>query len=171
VAKYEYEVRVTPPLLDRLIDLNPGGSREVPASRDESVRLFKHSVQRDLENLLNTRNPVWDLASDFVEAKASGLAYGMPDFTSLNILSPSDRERLSRQLERVIGVFEPRLRDVKVLLHDSKGGGEEAETQVERSLRFRVEARLVLEPVIEPISFDMVMEMDKLEYRVEESSR
>ncbi len=49
------ETTVTIPVLDRLIDLEPGNQTENPPSRSQSERLLKRAVRRDLEWLLNTR--------------------------------------------------------------------------------------------------------------------
>ena len=49
------ETTVTVPVLDRLIDLEPGAQTENPPSRSQSERLLKRAVRRDLEWLLNTR--------------------------------------------------------------------------------------------------------------------
>ena len=78
-------------------------------SRAESVRELKRAVQRDLEILLNSRNPFSDLSTAFQEAGHSVLTYGLPDFSSLNVASPADQNRLRQMIENTIRVFEPRL--------------------------------------------------------------
>ena len=55
MARGDADIAVTPALLDRLIDLDPGASSDPPATRNQSVRQLKVSLRRDLEWLLNTR--------------------------------------------------------------------------------------------------------------------
>jgi type VI secretion system protein ImpF len=158
----DYEVRVTPSLLDRLLDLDPKSSRDVVTSRAESVRELKRAVQRDLEILLNSRNPYTDLPHAFVEAGQSVLTYGLPDFSALNVASPVDQNRLRQMIETTIRTFEPRLMGVTAILQPAP--------EHERSLFLRLEARLVMDPAPEAVSFDIVMPMTTLKYEVKEPS-
>jgi len=48
MPRSDYEVRITPSVLDRLIDEEPEISREPPASRAKNLRQLKQSVRRDL---------------------------------------------------------------------------------------------------------------------------
>lgn len=158
----DYEVRVTPSLLDRLLDTDPKTSRDVVPSRAETVRDLKRAVQRDLEILLNSRNPYGDLPTAFVEAGQSVLTYGLPDFSALNVASPADQNRLRQMIENTIRLFEPRLVGVAAMLQPAG--------ETERSLRLRLEARLVMDPAPEAVSFDIVMPMTTLKYEVSEPS-
>ena len=145
----EFEFVVTPSVFDRLLDLEPGSPRDPHVSHYEGVNRLRQAVRRDLEHLLNTRNPVPDLSGEFVEAGQSVLAYGVADFTSFNILSVRDQERLRQLVERSIRSFEPRLTGVSVALLPIG--------RTERSLRLHVDARLMMDPVPEAVSFDVVM--------------
>ena len=156
----DYEVRVTPSLLDRLLDQDPKASRDVATSRAETVRELKRAVQRDLEILLNSRNPYSDLPTAFTEAGQSVLTYGLPDFSSLNVMSPADQNRLRQMIETTIRTFEPRLIGVTAILQPAADS--------ERSLFLRLEARLVMDPAPEAVSFDIVMPMTTLKYEVKE---
>jgi type VI secretion system protein ImpF len=85
------------------------------------------------------------------ETTSSVANYGLPDFTSFSAKSPSERNRVRRTLETAISIFEPRLIDVIVNIEPMRDG--------ERVLRFRVDARLKIDPVPEPITFDTVLQL------------
>src|SRR5258706_16140666 len=108
MAKSEYDVRVVPSVLDRLIDDDPKTLRDSIPSRSDTVREFRRAVQRDLENLLNTRNPHFDLPPEFAEVGQSAVAYGLSDFSALNVGNASDQQRLRHFVENALHSFEPR---------------------------------------------------------------
>src|SRR3989304_10577304 len=133
-------------ILDRLIDLEPGVSREPVQYRYLTIGQTKASVVRDIENLLNTKRSLSVPPAACREVNNSVFVYGLQDFTAQNPSSPMVRQQLRQQIERVISRFEPRLKKVKV--NFEKG------TQNERNLRFRINALLVVDPVTEPVTFD-----------------
>lgn len=149
MSRFDNEVRVTPSVLDRLIDYEPEMSREAPASRSKSLRLIKQSLKRDLEWLLNTRSRAVPLPDDLKEVNASLAAFGLPDFTTANARSGHDQQRMRRALETAIAVFEPRLEGVVITVADGS----------ERSLRFRIDGRLKVDPAPEPITFDTTLDV------------
>jgi type VI secretion system protein ImpF len=79
------------------------------------------------------------------------VCYGLPDLTSFNAITSQQREAIGRTIESIIGVYEPRLREVRASLVDSGD-------QKERRIRFRVKARLCLEPAPE-VAFDTIVEL------------
>jgi type VI secretion system protein ImpF len=137
-----------PSLLDRLIDLDPGVSREPPSARHQVLREVKVSLRRDLEHLLNTRarNLVWDPAR-MPELNKSLADYGLPDFTSVNLFTETDRARFCGEIEEIIRRHEPRLANVRVV----PVAEEEA---LDRSFSFRILAELDVDPAPEPVLFD-----------------
>lgn len=147
-------------LLDRLIDNEPGNSREPVQYRKTTFKQVRGAVGRDLENLLNTKNYVSSLCSEYRELNSSILVYGMPDFTSANPKSPSVRHKLRRELEKAIAQFEPRLRNVTVRVEDQGTN--------ERNLRFKINALLFLDPVVEPVTFDTIFDVNRCEYSIPE---
>ncbi|HKG91970.1 MAG TPA: type VI secretion system baseplate subunit TssE [Gemmatimonadaceae bacterium] len=159
MARTEIERSVRQPLLDRLTDDAPGLG-DPPSSWAESVRQFKASVRRDLEWLLNTRRIPEPVPEGLVELRRSLYAYGLPDITSLSRDSASDRTLLLRQVAEAIGVFEPRLGNVKVSLVETDGAGHR------RELRFLIEGVLRLDPNPEHVVFDTVLELSSGEYDV-----
>jgi len=154
------ELDIVPSILDRLLDDNPDVSTEPSDKRFQKVRDLKKSVAFDLQALLNTRREVLDeLAPEFVELNRSLVLYGLPDFTSLSILSERDRKRIRRVLEQTIITFEPRLKHVRVVMEEQQRN--------DRIQRFRVEAVLQVSPASEPVSFDAELRLNTLEYVVQ----
>ncbi|MCI0335947.1 MAG: type VI secretion system baseplate subunit TssE [Acidobacteria bacterium] len=156
--RFDYEIRITPSVLDRLIDHEPELAREAPASRAKTLRDLKDSVRRDLEWLLNTRQVVGGIPEGLRELSRSLAAYGLPDFTSISIKSPADQLRTQRALEAAISAFEPRLEDVTVTIIPAR--------DLEQKLRFRIDARLRIEPTPEPVTFDTVLQAVSNQYLV-----
>lgn len=146
-------------LLDRLIDLDPRTSSEVPPSWSESVRQLKTSLRHDLDWLLNTRRNHVPAPESFEELPKSLYSFGFPDITSLGRDSKEVRSLLLRQVEETIAAFEPRLAGVKVSLTESEEDGS-------RQLRFLIEGLLRMEPNPEQVVFDTVLEMSSGEYHV-----
>jgi type VI secretion system protein ImpF len=152
-------LNITPSILDRLIDDEPDVSREPLPKRFQDVSQLKKSVARDLEALLNTRQETLEeLPEEFTELNHALVTYGLPDFTSFSLLSQYDRTRVRRALERTIATFEPRLEQVRVLMEDQRPN--------DRTLRFRIEALLRVEPAPEPVMFDAVLRLNTQEYMV-----
>ncbi len=147
-------------ILDRLLDDQPGVSHEAVPSRSQNVRQLKGSVARDLEALLNTRREALDdISSEFAEVNRSLLVYGLPDFTAYSLLGQQDRARIRRALEETIAKFEPRLERVRVTLEPLR--------EQDRTLRFRVDALLRMDPAPEVVTFDTVLQMITQAYVVQ----
>lgn len=151
MARIENEIRVTPSILDRLLDYEPGESREAAKSRSNSVRELRQAVRRDLEWLLNTRSLLHRDDGGLEESRRSVAFFGLPDFTGVTAQSPLEQKRLIESLETAIRNFEPRFLNVKVIL--------EPLNVLDRQLRFRIEAQLDVEPTPEPIAFDSVLQI------------
>jgi type VI secretion system protein ImpF len=154
----DHEIRITPSILDRLIDEDPNVSSEAPASRQRSLAQLKGAVKRDLEWLLNTRQTVGGIPDGLQELSRSLAAYGLPDFSTASLKSPSDQARMQRTLEVAIRSFEPRLDDVKVTITTVRA--------TDQKMRFHIEARLKVEPAPEPVSFDTVLQVANSQYVV-----
>lgn len=151
-------VEALPSLLDRLLDDQPGVSRDAAPQPFGGVTP-KAALARDLEALLNTR--VSDLVGigAFPLASRSMLTFGIPDFSGLSLLSADDRETLRERVRRTIGAHEPRLAQVRVTL--------DALPSAERQLRFRVDA-VLCKPYEGSVRFDAVLDLASSAYRVEE---
>jgi type VI secretion system protein ImpF len=161
MRRTDSEIKVTPSLLDRLIDYEPKESRESPKSRSANLRELKLSVRRDLEFLLNSRSFPDEIPESLEELNKSVALYGLPDFTRSNVKNPSEQVKLTEQLESAIRIFEPRLMDLQITL--------DPVNDVERSLRFRILAQLKVDPIPEPIAFDTILQMGSGEFEVKES--
>jgi type VI secretion system protein ImpF len=151
MAKSEIERTVQPSLVDRLTDENPHLSADPPTTYAESLRQFKLSVQRDLEWLLNTRRIAVPAGEEFEELNNSLYHYGVPDITSLNRDAMQSRQRLRSQVEDALRLFEPRLTNVQISIHEVDG------ESYRRELRFTVDATLRLDPTPEQVTFDTVL--------------
>jgi type VI secretion system protein ImpF len=158
MARTDNDVHVTTSVLDRLLDYEPQLTREPIASRSKSLRQLKQSVRRDLEWLLNTRQIAHGLPPKLKETNNSVAAYGLPDFTNLNIDSADDQNLIKREVEQAIRRFEQRLDNVVVSIEPVRA--------TERILRFRIDARLNIDPAPEPITFDTVLQLGSGEYQV-----
>lgn len=159
MSRTDNEVRVTVSVLDRLIDYEPEVTRESIASRQKNLRLLKQSLRRDLEWLLNTRQVVGGIPAELTEVSDSLAAYGLPDFTAASVKSLAEQNRIRREIEMAIATFEPRLADVSVYV--------EPMSETERMLRFRIDARLLIDPAPEPITFDTALQISSGQYVVQ----
>jgi type VI secretion system protein ImpF len=158
MARTDNEVRITPSVLDRLIDFEVDLSKEAPKSRSISLRELKLSIKRDLAWLLNSRRYIGEIAETLEEANKSVAVYGLPDFTGANIKGSAEQMRLVKQIESTLKIFEPRFLDLRITL--------EPMDYIERALKFRIEARLNIEPAPEPISFDTVFQIGSGEFAI-----
>ncbi|MCW5959873.1 MAG: type VI secretion system baseplate subunit TssE [Pyrinomonadaceae bacterium] len=160
MSRTDNEVRVTPSLLDRLIDLEPKSSQEALQTRSNSLRELKQSVQRDLEWLLNTRAYLSGAAESLSELSKSVAVYGLPDFTGVSAKNHLEQSRMTKAIETAIKNFEPRFLDLRVSL--------EPISTTDKSLRFRIEANLNIEPSPEPVAFDTVLKVGSGDFEIKE---
>jgi type VI secretion system protein ImpF len=160
MARTDNEIRITPSVLDRLLDFEPNLSSESPKTRTTSLRELKLSVRRDLEWLLNTRSYAGNVDEHLEEVNSSVIVYGLPDFTGISAKNDSELKELSDEIERAIKIFEPRFLDLKVTL--------EPVNNVDRLLKFRIEAQLDIEPTPEPIVFDTILQLGSGDFEIKE---
>ena len=116
-----------------------------------SLTELKQAVRRDLEWLLNTRCHLTNDDGELDEAPKSVAFYGLPDFTAVSAKSAGERDRMIKAIEAALGVFEPRFSGLKVTL--------EPISNVDRTLKFKIEATLEIEPTPEPVVFDTVLQL------------
>lgn len=151
----EQQQGLMPSVIDRLTDPDSGGTKW---RSGYGVPEMVAAVYRDLEELLNTRTTDHGIPEEFTEVHRSIVGYGLPDLVSLNAVTASQRESIGRVIEAVIERFEPRLKDVHAHLLDPGDGKE-------RSVRFRIDARLSVDPAPE-VAFDTVLELTTGHYSV-----
>jgi type VI secretion system protein ImpF len=147
---------VKPSLLDRLIDPYSSGTAW---RHGYGVEQMTATVLRDLDDLLNTRQSQGPLAEKYPELSHSVFSYGLPELTSFEDITPQQRVLLSHMIETIISVHEPRLRDVRATMVDPGDGKD-------RTVRFRIDARLCLDPAPD-VAFDTVLELTTGRYKVQ----
>ena len=160
MSRFDNDIRITSSVLDRLIDYDPEAKQEAAASRQKNLRDLKTAVKRDLEWLLNTRQVVGGIPDELKETSHSLAAFGLPDFTGVSLKSVAEQVTVRRTIERAISLFEPRLENVQVQLVQGDGG--------EKIMRFRIDARLKVEPAPEPVTFDTLLQLSNGQYVVNE---
>jgi type VI secretion system protein ImpF len=158
MARVDPKLGLMPSVLDRLIDPASAGTE---AQRGYTLNQMMEAVRKDLEELLNTRQTLDDAARSRERVRNSILGYGLPDFTSVPVTTPQQRQEIAQALEATVVRYEPRLRDIRVVPLDPEGGKQ-------TMLRFRIEARLTVEPGPE-VAFDTVTEQTG-QYSVTQSS-
>ena len=108
MSKQSNQDRFLPCLIDRLKDNEPYKKHEV-ADRSVSAYEYKHSVIRDLENLLNSFTTVPPrMLEQFDEVKTSVLNYGISNVTGIS-LSHHNALRFEGEIRDAILAFEPRI--------------------------------------------------------------
>jgi type VI secretion system protein ImpF len=151
MARVQESQLLVPSVLDRLLDFEPEVSRETPRNRNQVLRDLKQAVRRDVENLLNTRFSFLSWPAGLKELKQSLLNYGLPDFTSANLGSTKERESFCGTLRTILRQGEPRFKSITVTLLTNT-------EPLDRTLRFRIDALLRVDPAPEPIIFDSLLE-------------
>jgi type VI secretion system protein ImpF len=153
VAKNKSDVLITQSLLDRLTDLD-----QWPETRSASINMYRESLKRDVEWLLNTRQPVIPELEGYPATAASVLNFGLPDIHSFDGSKGKEQNALTVALEKCIRVFEPRISQAHVFL---------SRTDIlSRSLKFHIEGQIVYENMNEEIKFDTTLELISGEYEV-----
>jgi type VI secretion system protein ImpF len=154
------QLGLAPSLLDRLIDAESSGTAILTGYNAEQMY---QAVLRDLEALLNTRQ-IRDAAllADPILCD-SLLTYGLPDFVSAESLSATQRAEIGTAIRKVVERFEPRLKEVRVTLLSKEG-----DESVKQRLRFRVAARLNVDPSPD-VTFETILEMASGHYQVTET--
>jgi len=142
---------LSPSLIDRLIDMNPGSQRDPAVNPWQQGRDVQAALARDLTALLNTRRAPADFDTSYDESTNSLLTFGIVDFTSYNLKQGTGQEQLRRSIERAIRQFEPRLERVTVSMDDAD--------QTRPILHFQVSGVLRTESH-EPVVFEAALHRD-----------
>ena len=148
----ERNVRLQMNLLDRLA---------ADHNAKATVTTIRQSVRRDLEALLNTRRSWLVLPPELRELKQSVLGYGLPDFTVMDLGTEEARQWLCEEVRQTIVRFEPRLTRIEVI-------AEEGDTLLDRTMRLRIDAILLVDPVPEPVAFRSDLEPVNLSMTLQE---
>ena len=153
MARTKSEILITQSLIDRLVD-----REQWPETRAASINMYRDSLKRDLEWLLNTRQPVLPELESFPAVATSVFNYGFPDIHSFDGSAGREQNALTLSLERCIRAFEPRINQPRVYLTRSD--------HLTRSLKFHIEGQVSYENMDEEIKFDTVLELIRGEYEV-----
>jgi len=153
LARAKSEILVTQSLIDRLTTVE-----QWPETRSASIAMYRDSLKRDLEWLLNTRQPVIAAMESFPATAASVLNYGLPDIHSFDGSAGREKSQLTGALEKCIRAFEPRISHPRVFLTRTD--------TLSRSLRFHIEGQITYENMNEEIKFDTILELTRGEYEV-----
>jgi type VI secretion system protein ImpF len=154
---------VQPSVLDRLLDDDPRTDVEHASAVGSDLRHFKQAVARDLDALLNSRCVDFDdRIESYPQARDSVINFGIIDLSSLSLLNPDDRALLRDKIRITIERHEPRLTKVRVTL--------DAPKDLERMLRFRVDAVLKVHPQRPPVSFDAMLQLSSNSYQFNDRS-
>ena len=153
MARTKSEILITQSLIDRLVDVE-----QWPETRAASISMYRESIKRDLEWLLNTRQPVIPELESYPATAASVLNFGLPDIHSFDGSAGKEQNALTVALEKCIRTFEPRITQPRVYLTRTD--------LLSRSLKFHIEGQIVYENMDEEIKFDTVLELISGEYEV-----
>lgn len=148
-----------PSFLDRLID---AGRSNASSAVVYTLEQMIDTVRADLEELLNTRQsqPMFDCPYPLV--KESILSYGLPDLNSIPGASARDSDAIGEHIAKLIEIFEPRLRNVRVELDtDHETPREEA-----RQFRFQISGSLNVDPAPE-VGFETIVELSTGQTKVQ----
>ena len=147
-------------LFERLADSDPR-SREEEAQpfRVLDVQALRESVRRELGRLLNTRRHARS-GPGAGEGEMTVLDYGIPDFSPLSASSGDDQNRLAAEVAAAVTAFEPRLSGVRVRVERLRAE--------DRALLLRIEGRLTVGRVAEPVSFPVLVRSKSGEALVDE---
>jgi type VI secretion system protein ImpF len=153
LARAKAEYLVTQSLIDRLVQ-----QEQWPETRSSSINMYREGLKRDLEWLLNTRQPVMPELESYPAVSSSIFNFGFPDIHSFDGSAGKEQNALTLSLEKCIQAFEPRIKHPHVSLTRSD--------ILSRSLRFHIEGQVFYENMDEEIKFDTVLELISGEYEV-----
>jgi type VI secretion system protein ImpF len=151
MPRLEADQELLASVLDRLIDDEPGNSSEALERGMALLAEIKAAVRRDLEWLLNARQPLFEVPLGQGHLRNSVLTFGLPDFSDATFSQFDEQRELRQVIQDRISRFEPRLNSVVVTLLEG--------IQLNRRLDFRIDAILEVEPIHEPVSFDSTLEL------------
>ncbi len=153
MARNKLDILVTQSLVDRLVD-----REHWPETRAASIAMYRDSLKRDVEWLLNTRKPVTPELESYPAVASSVFNYGLPDLQTFDGSAGKEHNSLRIALEMCIRTFEPRISHPRVYLARSD--------LLVRSLRFHIEGQITYENMDEEIKFDTVLELISGGYEV-----
>ena len=155
-------LKIRPSILDRLIDNEPKNTVETEKDRYQIITELRESVRRDLEKLFNSRVRCLTAEERHQEAETSLINYGLPDLATVNLMNMVERLLFFREMAKIIECYEPRFKSVEITHIDNTN-------ELDRTVRFKVDAVLHADPAPEVIIFDSMMEPISRNVNVETS--
>jgi type VI secretion system protein ImpF len=157
-------VSARPSILDRLIDRKPDETSEPQWGDSQRLEVIRAGIRRDVQDLLNSRFRCVAWPPQLEELSDSLLNYGLPDFTAAGLNLARDPDILIESVRRALNTFEPRLTEVRIrLVGDS--------FHVDRTLRFRIDAVLLIENQRIPMQLESAVEARTGQFSIGEPSR
>jgi type VI secretion system lysozyme-like protein len=143
---------VIAPLFDRLTDQEPNILEEEPTTYVLTIQGLQASIQRELELLLNTRPTTREETQE--EAGQDPytplpMAFGLNEFSWFETVHQFSFSKIARKIEQVITHFEPRLKNVNVMII-----GKDPSTL---SLQIHIEAELNIPHYYERVHFPLIL--------------
>ena len=162
MARVDKKKKLRPSILDRLFDDEPENKNEVDLGQHQKIKQLRLSVRRDLESLMNARFRVMEPGEEYVNIENSLLNYGLPDLATVNITDIDKRKEFTKRMEKILKNFEPRFKNVSVSYQDNQDN-------LDRTLRFRIDATLYADPSPEVVIFDSILEPVTRSISIEEA--
>ena len=147
MAQLDLPSTLMPSLKDRLLDPGSTGTKGQPGY---TLRQVFDSVREDVEDLLNSRRSYRIQETQYPELARSIAAFGLPDLTSMDTSTPGKQEAVGQVIEKIVALFEPRLRNVRIHLVRSRA--------VDMRATFHIDAELSVDPFPE-VAFESVLEL------------
>ncbi|MBK1623983.1 type VI secretion system baseplate subunit TssE [Afifella marina] len=142
---------ISQPLLDRLLDAEPDRDEDQPLRPVDEVRRLREAIRRDLEALLNTRQPPVSPPPGQPHLDSALTSFGIEGFVGASLGSPAAKARFARAIERRIELFETRLSNVQVTVLKGRGDGD-------RALRMRIQAHFRVNEAMPPIRLESMVD-------------
>lgn len=133
-------------ILDRLID-----DEDQPRAHALSIAELRRAIRRDLEMLLNTRRRCTGWPAEQTELGRSVFVYGLPDLLAMDLADEDRREEFMRRLAEIIRQSDPRFRELRTQMLRNTD-------DLDRTLRFRIEAVVRVSQSEEAILFDSTVD-------------
>lgn len=156
MAKRKDQRPALPSVLDRLLE----DDRQQAMTTAQFGAALRDAVRRDLEDLLNTRQRPFDLPPGLDDLESSSYEFGIPDFSGANMSSAERRRKYLKGIEEIIRKHEPRFASVRVVPVDDRQAAY-------RSLHFRIEAVLRVEPAPESVLYDSQVDILTRSFRIQ----
>lgn len=154
IAKQEPKrlIGAKPLLFDRLVDLEPEIMHESHQilTFDGVLRSVVIEVARILNTRQSARKKVYEQLSKNSDNFGLPIMFGIPDFTSLDPADKKQRWRICLICERALSVFEPRLKQIKVIV--------ERFDQQKQHLYVQISGVLALQKIQDKVTFPILID-------------